>query len=71
VVGGAALGSVSSAWQFAGVGDYAGSGTRDVLWRNVNTGEVDTWLIGNDRLVGGSAIGTASTAWQPQVIHTG
>jgi hypothetical protein len=42
-----------------------------VLWRNTNTGEVDTWLITNDRLTGGTAISTASTAWQPQVIHTG
>jgi probable HAF family extracellular repeat protein len=71
VTGGAALGGVSSAWQFAGIGDYTGAGTSDVLWRNNNTGEVDTWLITNDHLTGGAAISSASTAWQPQVIHTG
>jgi hypothetical protein len=64
VYGGTALGSVSSAWQFAGIGDFSGSGTSDILWHNTATGEVDTWLIGYNQLTGGTAIGHASSAWQ-------
>ncbi len=69
-VGGAELGIVSSAWRFAGVGDYAGNGTTDILWRNSVTGEVDTWLVKNDSLAGGSAVGFVSSGWQPQLIHS-
>jgi hypothetical protein len=60
--GGTAVGSVSSAWQFAGIGDFTGRGTSDILRRNVSTGEVDTWLITNNQITGGSAIGTVSSA---------
>jgi hypothetical protein len=37
--------------------------------RNLNTGEVDTWLINNGHLVGGSVTSIGSTAWQPPVIQ--
>jgi hypothetical protein len=58
------MGSVSTAWQFAGAGDFTGTGTSDVLWRNTATGEVDTWLITNGHITGGTAVGHASSAWQ-------
>jgi hypothetical protein len=68
MIGGTALGTMSSAWQLAGIGDYTGNGTSDVAWRNTTTGQVQTWLISNDQVTGGSAIGHASSVWQPQVI---
>jgi hypothetical protein len=70
MTGGAVLGSVSSAWQFAGIGNFTGTGTSDILWRNTATGEVDIWLITNDQIVGRNAISAASTAWQPQLMRT-
>ena len=45
-------------------GDFNGNHTSDALWRNTNTGEVDTWLMSNGHLSGGSAIGYVSSAWQ-------
>ena len=36
----------------------------DILWRNSNTGEVDTWLITNGHVSGATAVGVASSAWQ-------
>jgi hypothetical protein len=65
MAGGTAVGSVSSAWRFAGAGDITGNGTSDVLWQNTSTGEVDSWLINNGNLSGGAAIGHASSVWQP------
>jgi FG-GAP repeat len=58
------VGSLSTAWQFAGAGDFTGTGTGDVLWRNAASGEVDTWLITDGHITGGSAVGHASSAWQ-------
>jgi ELWxxDGT repeat protein len=64
VNGGTAVGSVSSAWRFAGAGDITGNGTSDVLWQNTTTGEVDSWLINAGHLSGGSGLGSVSSAWQ-------
>jgi hypothetical protein len=62
--GGGAIGSVSTAWQLLGTGDFNGDDASDILWRNTVTGEVDTWLMNNGHLSGGGAIGTVSSAWQ-------
>ena len=58
------LGTVSSAWQFAGSGDFNGDGTADLLWRNTTTGDVESWLISNGQMVGGTGVGVVSSAWQ-------
>ncbi len=34
-----------SDWSLAGVGDFNGDGTSDVLWRNINTSQVDQWQM--------------------------
>ena len=41
-VRGTGVGTASTAWQVLGTGDFDGDDTSDVLWRNTNTGEVDT-----------------------------
>src|ERR1043166_6759160 len=66
VSGGAGLGMVSSAWQFAGTGDINGDGTTDVWRQTAASGEVDSWLINNGQMSGGAAIGQASSVWQPR-----
>jgi hypothetical protein len=62
--GGTGVGTLSSAWQFAGAGDVVGTGTGDMIWQNTATGEIDSWLINNGRIVSGTMIGTQSSAWQ-------
>ena len=37
------LGSHGTDWQVAGIGDFNGDGTDDILWRNPTTGQVDEW----------------------------
>jgi len=64
MTGGTMVSMVSSAWQFAGIGNFTGTGTSDILWRNTSTGEVDDWLMNNGHMVGGAVLGTISTAWQ-------
>jgi hypothetical protein len=56
-LGGGGVGIASTAWVPAGTGDLNGDGTADMLWRNVNTGEVDDWLMTNGHISGGTAIG--------------
>jgi hypothetical protein len=65
VSGGAAVGTLSSAWRLAGAGDLTGTGASDLVWQNTSSGEVDSWLMANGHLSGGSAIGHASSVWQP------
>jgi VCBS repeat-containing protein len=35
----------SANWQIAGIGDFNGDGTSDVLWRDPTTGRVDEWQM--------------------------
>jgi hypothetical protein len=65
VSGTTVVGSVSSAWQFAGAGDFNGDYTSDMLWRNMTTGAVESWLISNGKISGGTGVGSVSSAWQP------
>jgi VCBS repeat-containing protein len=37
----------STNWQVAGIADFNGDGTSDVLWRNASTGQVDEWQMQN------------------------
>jgi probable HAF family extracellular repeat protein len=40
-------GSHPAGYQVAGIGDFNGNGTSDILWYNPATGDVDEWLIAN------------------------
>jgi hypothetical protein len=50
------LGSVSSDWSIAGVGDFDGNGTSDTLWRNSTTGQVYIWFINGTTMSGGGSV---------------
>jgi len=39
-----ALPAVGTDWQVADVGDFNGDGRSDIVWRNVNSGDVQLWL---------------------------
>jgi hypothetical protein len=41
------VGTASTAYQVAGIGEYYGNGTDDILWRNATTGDVGVWAMNN------------------------
>jgi autotransporter passenger strand-loop-strand repeat protein len=65
MIDGAALGTLSSVWRFAGYGNLTGLGLGDAVWQNTSTGDVDSWLMNNDQIAGGTVIGHAASVWQP------
>jgi hypothetical protein len=44
------LGGTSPDWHNSGIGDFTGDGQSDLLFRNVNTGEIATWGVANNAL---------------------
>ena len=51
--------------EVAGIGNFYGNSTSDVLWYNVQTGDVDVWDISNGQYAGSSDLGThPGTGWQ-------
>ncbi|MFA7231601.1 MAG: hypothetical protein WC071_10055, partial [Victivallaceae bacterium] len=47
-------------WEIAGVGDFNGNGTSDILWRNKQDGFTGMWESGTDW----QAFGSASNDWK-------
>jgi hypothetical protein len=48
----------------AGVGDYTGNGTDDILWRNSGTGQTVEWLMSGGAPASGASLLT-DPAWAP------
>jgi hypothetical protein len=58
------LGNISTDWQIAGVADFNGDGTGDILWRNVNTGGASIWEMNGGQLAAAPmSLGNISTDW--------
>lgn len=57
-------GSHSTSYQVAGVADFDGDGSADVLWRNPTTGRVDEWHMANGTWAGSIDLGSRGPEWQ-------
>ncbi len=44
-------------YQVAGIGDFAGNGTSDILWQNSATGDMDEWQIADGQWNGSVDLG--------------
>ncbi len=66
LLGAQTLGVVDpAAWQVAGIGDFNGDGTPDVLWHNQSTGSVVAWLVNKNGVVTGTPnLGSADSTWR-------
>ncbi len=51
-------------WKLAGIGDFNGDGTSDVLWQNLSTGSVVAWLIKNGAITGMPTLSSADPTWK-------
>jgi hypothetical protein len=58
------LGSRPAPWQVAGVGDFNGDGTSDILWRNSSTGQLDEWHMAGGQWAGSTDLGSRGLEWQ-------
>jgi hypothetical protein len=50
-------------WSIAGVGDYNGDGTSDILWRDAS-GTVAVWQMQNGRMFASTGIAGPGSNWQ-------
>jgi hypothetical protein len=58
-------GSHPAGYEVAGVGDFTGRGTSDILWYDPTTGNVDEWLIANGKWAGSIDLGShPGGGWQ-------
>jgi len=56
-------------WKFAGIGDFNGDGTSDVLWRNPTTGQMDEWQMKNGNWSNSINLGTFNTAYNVAAVN--
>jgi hypothetical protein len=59
----------ASPWTPVGTGDFNGDGKTDILWRNINTGQVVMWFISGTSVIGGGSPGSAASPWL--MVETG
>jgi hypothetical protein len=59
------LGTVpaSSGWSVQGVGDFAGTGNVDILWRDSTSGAVAIWFINNGQIQSTASLGVVPSTW--------
>jgi hypothetical protein len=57
-------GNHPAGYSVAGVGDFTGTGTSDILWYNASTGDTDEWLINNGAYAGHVDLGTHPGGFQ-------
>jgi FG-GAP-like repeat len=62
------FGSAPANWKIAGVGDFDGNGSTDILWRDTS-GNVGIWLMNGTSIMSTSVLGNVPTNWN--VAQTG
>ena len=62
------FGPVSLNWTVAGIGDFDGNGSFDLLWRDT-AGDVGIWLMNGTSIMSTKVLGNASTSWN--IAETG
>ena len=63
VTSSSSLGAVTSNFVVQGVGDFAGNGQIDVLWRDANTGAMSIWFTNGTKVLSAASLGTVSGTW--------
>jgi hypothetical protein len=58
------LGSHGTDWQVAGVADFNGNASPDILWRNPSTGQMDGWVLKDGQYAGSMSFGSVDPAYQ-------
>ena len=56
------FGVVPLSWTIAGIGDFAGTGSMDLLWRD-NLNNVGIWLMSGTSIVSAKVLGSAPANW--------
>lgn len=64
------IGWAPTDWQITGVGDFNGDGFSDILWYNVNSGDVAIWAMQGSNIIANVSPGSAapSTGWSIQGV---
>ena len=62
------FGPVPLNWTVAGIGDFDGNGSFDLLWRDT-AGDVGIWLMNGTSIMSTKVLGNASTSWN--IAETG
>jgi hypothetical protein len=58
------FGVVSLNWRIVGIGDFAGSQSNDILWRD-NLGNVGMWLMNGTSIISTPVLGNVPLIWSP------
>ena len=61
----------SSGWVIAGVGDFDGNGTSDVLWRNTISGDVYLWFMNGTTIASQGDVGVVSPSSGWNIVGVG
>ena len=62
------FGRVGGSWQIAGIGDFDGNGSTDILWRDAS-GNVGMWLMNGTSISSTAVLGSVPLNWS--VAQTG
>jgi hypothetical protein len=65
----ASLGNVPSNWVVAGVGDFNGDGSTDILWRDNTSGVVAIWFLNGTSIETTAGFGAVPSTYQ--IVQTG
>jgi hypothetical protein len=69
VVAKISLGTMPTNWQAAGLGDFAGNGSTDILWRDSNSGAAAISFLNGAGIASTVSLGTVAPSWS--IVQTG